>query len=40
MIAQEEIDRRARQGKIAAAVAVAWWIASIGGIIAVIVANQ
>ena len=32
----EELSRRMRNGKITAAIAVAWWIASIGGIIYVI----
>lgn len=32
----EERSRRQRTGKIAAAVAVSWWVASIGGIIYVI----
>lgn len=32
----EETSRRLRNGKVAATVAVSWWIASIGGIIYVI----
>lgn len=39
MVSQEELDRRRRQGKIAGILAVAWWIASVGGIIWVITAN-
>ena len=32
----EARSRRQRNGKIAAAVAISWWVASIGGIIYVI----
>lgn len=39
MISQEELSRRARQGKMAATLAIIWWIASVGGIIWVINAN-
>ncbi len=39
MVSEEEIDRRSRLGKLVGALAVAWWIASIGGIIWVINAN-
>lgn len=40
VISQEELDRRARQGKIAAFLAISWWVASVGGIIWVIISNQ
>lgn len=40
VISQEELNRRNRQGKLAAFLAVAWWIASVGGIIWVITSNQ
>jgi hypothetical protein len=40
VISQEEIARRARQGKIVGFIAVAWWVASVGGIIWVITSNQ
>ena len=39
MVSQEELDRRKKQGKWVGALAVAWWFASIGGIIWVINAN-
>jgi len=39
MVSQEEIDRRSRQGKFYGFLAVAWWVASIGGIIWVISSN-
>ncbi|MFY0613738.1 MAG: hypothetical protein JXQ99_19560 [Hyphomicrobiaceae bacterium] len=39
MVSEEEINRRSRQGKLAGALAIIWWIASIGGIIWVINAN-
>lgn len=39
MVSEEEINRRSRQGKLAGALAIVWWIASIGGIIWVINAN-
>ena len=32
----DEASQRQRNGKITAAIAIAWWIASIGGIIYVI----
>lgn len=32
----EELSRRMRNSKITATIAVAWWVASIGGIIYVI----
>lgn len=36
---EEELNRRSRQGKLAGAIALAWWVASIGGIIFVITMN-
>ncbi len=39
MISEAELNRRKRTGKIAAILSVAWWIASIGGIIYVITLN-
>lgn len=39
MVSQEEKDRRRRQGMLAGFLAVAWWVASIGGIIFVISIN-
>lgn len=39
MVSQEEVIRRARQGKLVAFLAISWWVASIGGIIWVITAN-
>jgi hypothetical protein len=32
----DELSRRMRNGKITAFIAIAWWVASIGGIIYVI----
>lgn len=40
MISEQELSRRQRLGKIIAVVCAAWWVASIGGIIYVIQANQ
>ncbi len=40
MVSQQELDRRRKQGKLAGFLAVAWWIASIGGIIWVINATS
>lgn len=39
MVNQEEVIRRSRQGILVATLAVAWWVASIGGIIWVITSN-
>ena len=39
MVSEEELNRRSKQGKIAAALAISWWAASIGGIIWVINAS-
>ncbi|MGI9476513.1 MAG: hypothetical protein ACR2PI_07400, partial [Hyphomicrobiaceae bacterium] len=39
MVSQEEIARRSKLGKLVGALAIAWWVASIGGIIWVINAN-
>ena len=39
MVSQEEVERRNKLGKLVGALAVAWWVASIGGIIWVINAN-
>lgn len=36
----DQRSRRQRTGKIAAAIAVSWWVASIGGIIYVINATS
>ena len=39
MVSQEELKRRAMQGKLAATLTIIWWVASVGGIIWVINAN-
>jgi hypothetical protein len=39
MMTEEERSNRMRTGRIVAAVSIAWWIATIGGIIWVINAN-
>ena len=39
MVSEEEVARRRKIGKVAALLAVGWWVASIGGIIWVITAT-
>jgi hypothetical protein len=39
MVDEQELNNRARLGKLVAALSVLWWVAAIGGIIWVIKAN-